>query len=175
MAEPEAAGHFDYLWPDAAQETAGEAAHGPDGGAQVAADGFDAFDSTTWNFKPAPVPWYRTRRAAVALGAAAVATVAIVVSLVLLVVRNPSSIVDRAPTSATTTAPSPTAPPPPPLRAGLSPAPPPPPPPPAPPAAPPPPQEPVYRQPQQPTPTKRPEINVTRTPYSVAPQPRHQR
>ncbi|OBB99418.1 hypothetical protein A5784_22535, partial [Mycobacterium sp. 852013-50091_SCH5140682] len=124
MAEPEAAGRFDYLWADAAPETPGEDAPGPSGGAEPEADGFDAFDATTWNFKPAPVPWYRTRGAAVALGAAALATAAIVVSLVLLIVRNPSSTNDRTPTSATTTASSPTAPPLPPLRAGLSPAPP---------------------------------------------------
>jgi hypothetical protein len=167
VAEPEAAGRFDYLWADAAPEAAGE----PDSGAEVEADSFDAFDSSTWNFKPAPVPWYRTRGAAVALAAAAVATAAIVVSLVLLAVRNPSPTGDRVPTSVTPTASSSLAPPPPPLRAGVPPAPPPSPPPPSPTEVEP--QSPVYRPTYQQTPTKRPEINVTRTPYSVAPQPRH--
>lgn len=198
MAEPEAPGHFDYLGSDSAQEVDTEADLADVGTdtefddeadvrAGTEADSFDAFDSTTWNFNLTPVPWYRTRRAAVVLGAAAVAAAAIVVSLVLLAVRNPSSGVDRAPTTVQTTASSPTAspapPPPSPQETGVPPVPPAPPPPPpgAPPepvpppepAAPPQDQSPVYQPTQRPTPTKRPEYNVTRAPISVAPQPRH--
>ena len=34
--------------------TAGDAPHD---------DRFDAFNATTWHFKPAPTPWYQTRQA----------------------------------------------------------------------------------------------------------------
>lgn len=100
--------------------------------------------SSNWSFKPAPVPWYRTRRATLALIATALAAAAIVVSGVLLLLR------DSAPgdTQSPTTSPSPSTP--------------------------------VYRPTHRPTPTKKPEIGVTRTPVtrspiSVAPQPRHPR
>ncbi|MDV3123718.1 hypothetical protein M1247_02205 [Mycobacterium sp. 21AC1] len=163
MAERETAGAFDYLWED------------PAAGADAEPDGFDAFDLNTWNFKPAPVPWYRTRGAIAALIAAAVAASAIVVSAVLLLLWDNGPATESHPTSVapstsmTTPTPSPS------LRVGLAPAPPPPPPPPTEDA----PRAPVYRPTQQ-RPTKKPEIGVTRTPVtrspiSVAPQPRHPR
>ena len=169
MSEREAGGSFDYLWDDPPPT--------PDAGPNAGRDGFDAFDINTWNFKPAPVPWYRTRGAAIALIAAGVAASAIVVSLVLLLLRGSSPVVDEdEPTSvaptATTAPPSPS----PSLRVGVPPAPPPPPPPPAQEA----PRRPVYRPTQRPSENKKPEIGVTRTPVtrspiSVAPQPRHPR
>ncbi|WP_160110925.1 hypothetical protein [Mycolicibacterium houstonense] len=134
------------------------------------------FDLDGWSFKPAAVPWYRTRRAMSALIAVAVAACAIVVSGVLLLLGNSPAPDGSEPT---TSAPSPSADSPAPspsLRVGV---------PPAPPAPPPPPpqetqQAPVYRPTQRPTATKKPEIGVTRTPVtrspiSVAPQPRHPR
>lgn len=168
MSEREAGGSFDYLWDD----PPGEPEAAPDG----SRGGFDAFDINTWNFKPAPVPWYRTRGAAIALIAAAVAAAAIVVSLVLLLLRGSSPVDDDEPTSvapsATTAPPSPS----PSLRVGVPPAPPPPPPPPTQEA----PRAPVYRPAPRPSQSKKPEIGVTRTPItrspiSVAPQPRHPR
>lgn len=136
-------------------------------------DRFDAFNTNTWQFKPAPVPWYRTRPAVIAMAAAAIAAIAIVVSSVLLVFSGGSGSPgdQNAPTTPPTPSsalpsPSPTSEPPPP------------PPPPPPPSSEPPPasQAPVYR-PAPPRTTKRPEIGVTRTPVtrspiSVAPQPR---
>lgn len=140
-----------------------------------APDGFDAFEPSTWNFKPAPLPWYRTRGTLTALIAAGVAAAAIVVSAVLLLLRDSPAGTDEEPTpvptsTSTVVTPSPT------LRVGVPPAPPPPPPPPVQEA----PQEPVYRPTQRPRTTKEPEIGVTRTPVtrspiSVAPQPRHPR
>ncbi|MUL83126.1 MULTISPECIES: hypothetical protein [unclassified Mycolicibacterium] len=134
------------------------------------------FDLNDWSFKPAAVPWYRTRRATIALIATALAAASIVVSGVLLLLRDSASIDDAEPTpsspspSATSPLPSPS------LRVGLAPAP---------PAPPPPPPEetqqaPVYRPTYRPSETKKPEIGVTRTPVtrspiSVAPQPRHPR
>ncbi|HEX2283649.1 MAG TPA: hypothetical protein VHI10_02290 [Mycobacterium sp.] len=144
----------------------------------AAAGSFDAFDTNTWFFEPAPTPWYRTKQAMTALIAAAAAAAAIVVSGVLLVVRVPgtvdsgtTSVAPTAPTAPTTAAPTrlaTSAPPPPPER---------PPPPPETTAAPveAAPAE-TYR-PRRPSPrtTKEPEIGVTRTPatrspISVAPQ-----
>lgn len=157
MSEREAPGSFDYLWEEP----------GPD------PDGFDAFEPSTWVFKPAPTPWYRTRRAVIALVAAGLAAAAIVVSAVLLLLRDTTDDAPPAPTPEplSTVVPSPS------LRVGVPAAPPPPPPPPPAQEAP---RSPVYRPPQQQRPTKKPEIGVTRTPVtrspiSVAPQPRHPR
>ncbi|WP_204161330.1 hypothetical protein [Mycolicibacterium boenickei] len=63
------------------------------------------FELDGWNFKPAAVPWYRTRPAVVAMVAAAVAAAAIVVSGVLLLLRDSPS----APEQATTPSPAPSA------------------------------------------------------------------
>jgi len=138
-------------------------------------DRFDAFNDTTWSFKPAPIPWYRTKQAMTAIVAASAAMAAIVVSGVLLVFRGESSTTTEVTSSVTPTAPTSVAP----LQVASSEAPP--------PAAPPPPapppetaspvnQAPRYEAPRvQPRQTKRPEINVTRSPMSVAPQPRGQR
>jgi hypothetical protein len=152
---------------------------------------FDAFNVTTWSFKPAPTPWYRTKQALTALIAASAAVAAIVVSGVLLVFRGQGGdIVNEVTSSATPTAPTSAAPVP--LASSeapsspSSPAPPPPPPLPPPPGLPPPPPEsaappvnpaPRYNPTYEPRPTKPPEIGVTRTPVtrlpiSVAPQPR---
>lgn len=59
---------------------------------------FDAFDSSTWNFKPAPTPWYRTGSTPVLVAAVSVAAVALVVSVVLLAFRGTSGIRPRPPT-----------------------------------------------------------------------------
>lgn len=163
MSDPGPRGTFDYAWEDPAPN------------ATAGANGFDDFDLGNWSFKPAAIPWYRTRRAVVALIATALAAAAIVVSSVLLLLGDSDSDVP-----APTTPPTPTTagPPSPSLRVGVPPAPPEPPPP------PPPPEEtqqaPVYRPTHRPSPTKKPEIGVTRTPVtrspiSVAPQPRHPR
>ncbi|MFG1934890.1 hypothetical protein ACGFK1_30260 [Mycobacterium sp. NPDC048908] len=136
-------------------------------------DGFDAFNASTWSFKPAPVPWYRTKQAMTAIVAASAAMAAIVVSGVLLVFRGGADgTVPEVTSSVTPTAPTSVAP----LQVASSEA--------APPPAPPPPapppetaapvnQAPRYEAPRvQPRQTKGPEINVTRSPLSVAPQPR---
>jgi hypothetical protein len=164
-------GNFDHSWEEPAPHTAVHT-DSPAGGR---ADGFDDFDLDNWSFKPAVVPWYRTRQATVALVAAAVAAAAIVVSGVLLLLRD-SSPADAPGSTTTSPSPSATSPlPSPSLRVGV---------PPAPPGPPPPPEEtpqaPVYRPTHRPTETKKPEIGVTRTPVtrspiSVAPQPRHPR
>ena len=153
---------------------------------------FDAFNINTWSFRPAPTPWYRTRQAVTAIIAASAAMVAIVVSAVLLVFRGQGdTVTDDVTSSVTPTAPTSAAPvqvasseaPPPPLATatagdglatatagdglatatagdgGLA-------------------GEPgaEVRAPQvQPRQTKGPEINVTRSPISVAPQPRGNR
>jgi hypothetical protein len=133
---------------------------------------FDAFNNSTWSFKPAPPPWYRTKQALTAMVAASAAVVAMVVAGVLLVFRGPAGTVDEVPSSVSPTAPTSLEPvpvatntePPPPL-----------------PPPPPPPETvnsaPTYNPAYQPRPTKAPEIGVTRTPVtrapiSVAPQPR---
>ena len=161
---------------------------------------FDAFNINTWSFRPAPTPWYRSRQAVTAIIAASAAMVAIVVSAVLLVFRGQGdTVTDDVTSSVTPTAPTSAAPvqvassegPPPPLPPPPETATPPPPPetasPPPPPetASPPPPPEtaaspvnpaPTYEAPRvQPRQTKGPEINVTRSPISVAPQPRGNR
>ena len=159
---------------------------------------FDAFNINNWNFTPAPTPWYRTRQAVTAIIAASTAMAAIVVSAVLLVFRGEGdTVVDDVTSSVTPTAPTSAAP----AQVASSEAPPPPLPPPpetaspppetaapetaAPETASPPPETaaspantaPSYNPTYQPRPTKEPEIGVTRTPItrspiSVAPQPR---
>jgi hypothetical protein len=120
-------------------------------------------------------PWYRTKTATAALTAAALAAVAIVVSSVLLVSRSgeqANSVTSAASTAArpppSSAQPAPSAP----GASSAAPAPPPPPPPPLPSAAPDSPPS-VWRNhagsPSRPSPTKKPEIGVTRAPMSVAP------
>jgi hypothetical protein len=134
---------------------------------------FDAFDANTWNFKAAPLPWYRTQGAVTAIVAVSVAVVALVVSVVLLAFRGPEGTEDETPAPETSSTPTTAAT----TPEDTSALPPPPPPPPetsAPPAPPPP----VYNRPRsEPRESKQPEIGVTRTPItrspiSVAPQPR---
>jgi hypothetical protein len=132
---------------------------------------FDAFNASTWNFKPSSTPWYRTGRTPTVLVAVTVAVVALVVSVVLLAFRG-SSEDDTAPVKSPDASTAPTTATAPPATSAE-----PPPPPPPPPAPPPPPptaseidQPPVYQRPQQRQPTRKPEINVTRSPMSVKPQ-----
>ncbi|WP_036438256.1 hypothetical protein [Mycobacterium sp. URHB0044] len=138
-------------------------------------DRFDAFNANTWNFKPAALPWYRTQGAVTAIVAVVVAVVALVVSVVLLAVRGPEDT-DEAPAPETSSTPTTAAT----TPEDISSLPPPPPPPPE-TSAPPPPPPPVYNRPRsEPRPSKQPEIGVTRTPItrspiSVAPQPRPHR
>lgn len=137
---------------------------------------FDAFNTTTWNFKPAPTPWYRTTPAMLGLITTAIAAVALVVSGVLLLFRGPADDAGppAAPSSTTPTSAAPAttsrpAPPPPPPETS---------PPPAPEtSAPPANRAPSTYWPSRPRQTKKPEIGVTRTPetrspISVAPKPR---
>ena len=138
MAEREASGDFDYLFDDPADAdglTGHAACLRPEAPEDLdsrtspdddlwddpddnfwdrdaeSADGdhFDAFDTKTWYFTPAPTPWYRTKQAMTALIAAAAAMVAIVVSGVLLVFRAPGNT-DDSTTSVTPTAPTSAAP-----------------------------------------------------------------
>ncbi|HJT96370.1 MAG TPA: hypothetical protein VJ777_31205 [Mycobacterium sp.] len=188
MADREAPGDFDYLFDDQADDDR-SSDDAPDDELWSDLDGenvwdrvpqstddgtFDAFDTNTWYFKPAPTPWYRTKPAVTALIAASAAMAAIVVSGVLLVLRAPVGA-DDATTTVTPTAPTSAAP----ATVASSSAPPPPPP-------PPPPETsassvdtaPDYDAPRvRPRESKEPEIGVTRTPatrspISVAPQPR---
>lgn len=189
MAEREASGDFDYLFDDPADADGlsddspdDDLWDDPDDGfwdrdAESSDDGtFDAFDTNTWYFAPAPTPWYRTKQAMTALVAATAAMAAIVVSGVLLVFRAPGDT-DDATTTVTPTAPTSAAAE---TVASSSAVPPPPPP-------PPPPAEtsassvntaPDVDYPRvRPRESKQPEIGVTRTPatrspISVAPQPR---
>jgi hypothetical protein len=139
---------------------------------------FDAFDANTWYFKPAPTPWYRTKQAVTALIAAATAMAAIVVSGVLLVFRTPATTTDDHKATMTPTAPTSAAPA---TVASSAELPPPPPPPPPATSASSVNTAPDVNYPRvQPRPTKAPEIGVTRTPatrspISVAPQPRRPR
>ena len=55
---------------------------------------FDAFDSNSWYFEPAPAPWYRGKQALIALIAATTAAAALVVAAVLLVFRSPADVED---------------------------------------------------------------------------------
>lgn len=184
MSEREATGDFEYLFDDTPDESAFDALPEPQFDDQAWDDierapdtdlHFDAFDSNTWYFEPAPPPWYRTKPTLAVFAAVTIAAVALVVSGVLLVFRAPgTAAVDEATSvtqTAATTAPSRTASP-------TSAAPPPPAPPPtetsAAPAAPAPTQNDRSRSPSTRT-TKDPEIGVTRTPatrspISVAPQ-----
>jgi hypothetical protein len=145
----------------------------PPRGQEALTDRFDAFDADTWHFKPAPTPWYQTRQAVLGIILVALAVVALVVAVVLLTVRGPSDEESPSPATSTTTTPTTTTDAPTTATASSELPPPPPPPP-----APPPPVEsaPAYYPPRyQNRPTKKPEINVTRTPISVAPQPRRPR
>ncbi len=144
------------------------------------ADRFDAFDENTWDedFSPvATAPWYRSPQSRTLLLASAAALSAIVISVSLLVFRSPSVGNDDTPVQHATTAVTT------PLATATSEKPVPPPPPPPPPPAPPPEPSTVNEGPAAPRPTLRPrqtnkpEIGVTRTPVtrspiSVAPQPR---
>ena len=191
MVEREASGDFDYLWEDPADadgltsddevvevQPADDLWDEPDDSFwdnqpesdDYPNDGghFDAFNDDTWRFTPAPPPWYRTRQALTAIIAAAAAVAAIVVSGVLLVFRGPDSTVDDVTSSVTPTAPTSAES----VQVATSAEPP--------PELPPPPETaspvntaPRYEAPRvQPRQTKGPEINVTRSPMSVAPQPR---
>lgn len=200
MSEREAPGDFDYLFEDVPDESSVDAPpepqepdHAPlddqdwDDGSHDTEPGpsadprFDAFDSSTWYFEPAPPPWYRTKQTLAVLVAAAVAAVALVVAGVLLAFRAPgttavdevSSVTQTAATTAASRTASPTSalpppPPPPPSPAETSAA----------PAASAPAPAPVQtNRPRSPSTrtTKEPEIGVTRTPatrspISVAPQ-----
>jgi hypothetical protein len=169
VSEAEESGDFDYLFHDPDddpwEDPLGEDIDDEDRGGH-----FDAFNAGTWSFQPPPTPWYRTKQAVTAMIAAAAAAAAIVVSGVLLVVHAPSNAVDEttsvtptaptsaAPTELATSAPElPPLPPPPPSETAASPVNP----------------EPIYSNPHvEPRQTKEPEINVTRSPMSVAPQPR---
>lgn len=173
MAEREAQGDFDYLFDGPTDE----ASKGEQADAEHW-DGFDAFDTNTWYFEPAPTPWYKTRQAVLGLTATAAAASAIVVSGVLLVFSGSggSAVEDSrgGEPRVTPTAPSTPAP----TRLATSASPPPP--------APPPPPPPAEASPIERAPaptrtrspsrtTKEPEIGVTRTPatrspISVAPQ-----
>jgi hypothetical protein len=195
VPEKGASGDFDYLW---------EATDGSDGVALNEAvdeenafesethfdyllapdqsephNGFDAFDEGTWDqdFTPvATAPWYRSSQSRTLMIASAIALSAIVISVSLLVFRHPlasddSTTVDDTTASTTPLATATSEKPPP----ALPPPPAPPPPPPAPSAVN---QAPAVVRPSvRQGPTKKPEINVTRTPatrqpISVAPQPR---
>ena len=148
-------------------------------------EGFDAFDENNWVevLTPVSTPWYRSPQARVLLVASGIALSAIVISVVLLMFRQTPT--GDKPVPAPTTAPvaTPTA------TASSEPPPPAPSPPqPPPPEEAPPPPEPstMERAPAvngptvRPRPPRGPEIGVTRTPatrspISVAPQPRRPR
>jgi hypothetical protein len=131
-------------------------------------DRFDAFDANTWNFKSAPKPWYDSTQAKVGIAAVGLALVTLVVSVVLLAFGTGSSGESDAPPAPTSDAPTTTVPTTTPSSALPPPHPPPPPPPPPPSEAP---SAPVYQGPRyDPRPSKKPEINVTRSPMSVSPQ-----
>lgn len=124
---------------------------------------FDAFDANTWNFKPAPPPWYDSTQAKLAIVAVSLAAAAMVVSIVLLLVQG-STAEDDEPSTSTSASPTTTA-----TTATSSELPPPPPPPP-PPTSESPEQAPVIVRPRQPTrQSNKPEIGVTRTPVTRSP------
>ena len=190
MSEREAPGDFDYLFEDIPDESNVDAPTerrapqttprdepdtldtelGPGTALQ-----FDAFDSNTWYFEPAPPPWYRTKHTVALFVAASVAAVALVVSGVLLALRTPTSATVEETTTSVTQPAATTASSRPPSRTSAPPAP-------APPpaetsAAPPAPAPVQTNRPRTPSTrtTKEPEIGVTRTPatrspISVAPQ-----
>ena len=179
MAEREASGDFDYLIgdlpeapPEPGEESVPVPAEDDAPTLHVHEPGtFDAFDADTWYFEPAPAPWYRRRQALTVWIVAGTAAAALVVSAVLLIVRSPGSVedTDTMPVAPSTTTAVPT------VRATSS-------------AVPPPPEtsaepidpgpaQPVRPQNPPPRSTRPPEIGVTRTPVtrspiSVAPQPR---
>ena len=195
MVEREASGDFDYLWDDPAdadgltsEDDALEVHQADQPGSPPKDPGddlwdepddnfwdnqpdsghFDAFNNNSWRFEPPPPPWYRTKQALTAILAASAAVAAIVVAGVLLVFRGPAHTVDEVTESVTPTAPTSAEP----VATSAEPPP---------PLPPPPPPEtassvntaPRYEAPRvQPRQTKGPEINVTRAPISVAPQPR---
>jgi hypothetical protein len=120
-------------------------------------------------------PWYRTKTAAAALSA--VALTAVVIAGVL-VSRGTEQTTSVTPQATTTASPPPSSAPPAPSRATPSPssAPAPPPPPPPPPPAPATQANPPVRNndswsPRPPSPTKKPQLNVTRAPISATPPP----
>jgi hypothetical protein len=196
VPEREASGDFDSLFEDVPDESSVDALPDAQASDLASADDigpddipleadvdpgtsvhFDAFDSSTWYFEPAPPAWYRTKHTLTVLVVASVAAIALVVSGVLLVFRGGSGTAVDDTTSVTQTAATTTASRPP-SRTSAPPPPPSPPPPPPPnsaaPAAPAPAQTNRPRTPSTRT-TKEPEIGVTRTPatrspISVAPQ-----
>lgn len=150
----------------------------PDPGDYTGVNGhFDAFNNSTWSFAPPPTPWYRTKPALTAIIATSAAMAAIVVSGVLLAFRGADSTVDHVTSSVTPTAPTSAEPAPLATSAAPEPSLPPPPPPPPETASPVNPGSNNSNPRYEPRPTKGPEIGVTRTPVtrspiSVAPQPR---
>ena len=198
MVEREAAGDFDYLFDDPADEdgsTRHDQALEPSGAEEFGylqtdpdddmwdepddsfwdnqpdpqdTGHFDAFNTESWSFTPPPTPWYRTRAATTAIVAACAAMAAIVVSGVLLAFRGSSADTINEVTSSVT----PTAPTSAPIQVASSVAP---------PAglSPPTPPPPAVASPEigaprsNPTndthPSKTPEFNVTRTPVTRLP------
>jgi hypothetical protein len=186
VAEREASGDFDYLIGDLPEAPSdAEVSDGDDALLEpVPTDDyeaalhshepgtFDAFDADTWYFEPAPAPWYRRRSALIGWIGVGAAAAALVISAVLLIVRSPgaddndtTTPVEPSTTTEVSTeeATSSAAPPPPPETSA----------------------EPVDPgtaetvRPPNPAPrsTRPPQIGVTRTPVtrspiSVAPQPR---
>ena len=133
-----------------------------------------ALDNSTLTFRPPRAPWYRTRRAMIALVAVAFAAVALPV--LTLVLRDspaagPEESTSLAPQASTTPQPTPSSAEPTPVNA----------PPPLPPPPPPPPTAPTedtgstdtepvpWTRPAAPEPTHKPDIGVTRTPVTRAP------
>ncbi|MFI5506375.1 hypothetical protein ACIA48_02825 [Mycobacterium sp. NPDC051804] len=186
MAEREASGDFDYLigdLPEAPSEA--EVSDGDDALLEPVPDEhyeptlhvhepgtFDAFDADSWYFEPAPAPWYRRRQALTVWIVAGTAAAALVVSAVLLFVRSPGPAEDTdttpvepsATTEVSTERATSRAVPPPPTETSAEPI---------------DPGPAETLRPQNPAPrnTRPPEIGVTRTPVtrspiSVAPQPR---
>ncbi|MCV7282037.1 hypothetical protein H7J88_20620 [Mycolicibacterium flavescens] len=182
MAEREASGDFDYLFDDEGEQSGAALPAASGEVPEIGADyrSFDAFDSDTWYFEPAPPPWYRTRKTATLLAAISLAAIAIVVSGVLLVFDRPSGTAVDEVTTVSPTAQSSA---PPPSSSRPEPPPPPPPPPPAETSAAPAPAPAQTNRPRTPstrTTREQPEIGVTRTPVtrspiSVAPQRPDQR
>ncbi|BDX29647.1 hypothetical protein TUM20985_01940 [Mycobacterium antarcticum] len=170
---PAADGDFGYLFDEPDEVAAAEVRDGPEWvesappmqSQERTVDAFNAFDASTWNFKPMPTPWYRTGKSLAVLVVVSLAAITLVVSGVLLAFRGPSND-EPVPTRDTSTAPTPSTAP---STTRNVPLPPPPPPPPPPPSA-----SEIQRAPvaerRPPRPTKKPEINVTRSPLSVSPQ-----
>jgi hypothetical protein len=185
VAEREASGDFDYLLGDlteAPPESDVPTGDNPpaervsrveyDAVPQAHDSGaFDAFDADTWYFEPAQPPWYRRSRALAVMIAVGAAAAALVISAALLIVRSPGGAedtttpVESTTTTAVSTEPTTSSEPPPaPIETSAEPI---------------APRPAETMQPQSPEPrsTRPPEIGVTRTPVtrspiSVAPQPR---